>query len=111
MPRWDDTDVEKLAKDVSCRLLRSGWCTIHGDEFCAAILDGKRDFLERALTAAGEWTRLASRSACDARIRSGTVGTRQSFAGRRIVPGSLPVLVSMTGPGRYTRAPMLTRHG
>src|SRR3954469_8988060 len=39
MPLWDDTDVEKLGKHASCRLLRSGWCTIHGDEFCAAILE------------------------------------------------------------------------
>lgn len=39
---WTDTEVEKLGKHSSCKLLRTRWCTIHGDEFCAAILDGKK---------------------------------------------------------------------
>lgn len=39
---WSDTNVEKLGKHSSCKLLRTNWCRIHGDEFCAAILDGKK---------------------------------------------------------------------
>jgi class 3 adenylate cyclase len=41
-PLWTDTQVEKLGKHASCKLLRTGWCRVHGNEFCAAILDGKR---------------------------------------------------------------------
>ena len=43
MPLWTDTHVEKLGKHASCKLLQPGWCEIHGDDFCAAILDGKRN--------------------------------------------------------------------
>lgn len=42
-PLWRDVEVDKLGKHSQCKLLPAGWCAIHGDEFCAAILDGKRD--------------------------------------------------------------------
>lgn len=42
LPLWFDTQVEKLGKHASCKILRTGWCRTHGDEFCAAILNGKR---------------------------------------------------------------------
>jgi class 3 adenylate cyclase len=42
-PLWTDVAVEKLGKHSQCRLLKSKWCTTHGDEYCQAILDGKRD--------------------------------------------------------------------
>jgi class 3 adenylate cyclase len=50
---WSDTEVEKLGKHSSCKLLLSGWCTTHGDEFCNAILEGrrKRDDVTRAAAA------------------------------------------------------------
>lgn len=39
---WTSTTVETLPdEDVECKLLRSNWCAIHGDEFCTAILEGK----------------------------------------------------------------------
>jgi class 3 adenylate cyclase len=41
-PLWVDVEVEKLGKHSNCKLLPVGWCKEHGDEFCAAILDGKR---------------------------------------------------------------------
>jgi hypothetical protein len=39
---WVDVEVEKLGKHSQCKLLPVGWCKQQGDEFCAAILDGKR---------------------------------------------------------------------
>ena len=41
-PLWRDVVVEKLGRHSQCKLLPVGWCPDHGDEFCAAILDGKR---------------------------------------------------------------------
>lgn len=41
-PLWVDVEVEKLGKHSQCKLLPVGWCSKHGDEFCAAILDGQR---------------------------------------------------------------------
>jgi len=41
-PLWSDTEVEKLGKHSNCKLLRNNWCDIHGDEFCASILDGTK---------------------------------------------------------------------
>jgi class 3 adenylate cyclase len=39
---WTDTQVTTLPEaDFDCKLLKSNWCPIHGDEFCTAILDGK----------------------------------------------------------------------
>jgi class 3 adenylate cyclase len=39
---WTTTNVETLPdEDVECKLLTSNWCEIHGDEFCAAILEGE----------------------------------------------------------------------
>ena len=42
VPLWVDINVEKLGKHSQCKLLPVGWCKHHGDEFCTAILDGKR---------------------------------------------------------------------
>ncbi len=42
VPLWVDVEVEKLGKHSRCKLLPVGWCKVHGDEFCAAILDGDR---------------------------------------------------------------------
>ncbi len=40
---WEDIIVEKLPEDkANCKLLRSQWCTEHGDEFCNAILGGQK---------------------------------------------------------------------
>jgi class 3 adenylate cyclase len=41
-PLWVDVQVDKLGKHSQCKLLPVGWCAKHGDEFCSAILDGKR---------------------------------------------------------------------
>jgi class 3 adenylate cyclase len=39
---WTDTQVDTLPEeDIDCKLLKSSWCPIHGDEFCTAILEGK----------------------------------------------------------------------
>jgi hypothetical protein len=38
---WTDTYVERLGKHARCKLLQTGWCPTHGDDFCAAILDGE----------------------------------------------------------------------
>jgi class 3 adenylate cyclase len=43
VPLWNDIEVEKLDKHSACRILRSNWCEVHGNEFCKAILDGLRD--------------------------------------------------------------------
>ncbi len=39
---WSEIEVEKLGKHSKCMRLGSNWCEVHGDEFCRAILDGKR---------------------------------------------------------------------
>lgn len=41
-PLWSDTEVEKLGKHSSCKVMRTLWCSEHGSEFCAAILTGQR---------------------------------------------------------------------
>lgn len=41
-PLWSKVEVEKLGKHSKCMRLKSNWCKVHGDEFCRAILDGKR---------------------------------------------------------------------
>lgn len=39
---WTTTQVDTLPEDdIECKLLKSNWCAIHGDEFCTAILEGK----------------------------------------------------------------------
>jgi class 3 adenylate cyclase len=39
---WTTTQVTTLPEeDIDCKLLKSSWCPIHGDEFCTAILEGK----------------------------------------------------------------------
>ena len=42
-PLWSDIDVEKLDKHSTCRILRSSWCELHGNEFCKAVLEGIKD--------------------------------------------------------------------
>lgn len=42
---WDDFTIEKLAEDEperQGRLLKVAWCTVHGEEYCNAVLDGKK---------------------------------------------------------------------
>ncbi len=40
---WSTAVVEKLPEEAAhCRILRSGWCVHHGDEFCRAILLGHK---------------------------------------------------------------------
>jgi class 3 adenylate cyclase len=51
---WTMTQVATLPEeDIDCKLLKSSWCPIHGDEFCTAILEGKtsRDDVQRLLAA------------------------------------------------------------
>lgn len=43
---WEDFTIERLAQDEpEChgRLLHSAWCVEHGEEYCTAILDGKKN--------------------------------------------------------------------
>jgi class 3 adenylate cyclase len=42
---WADTEIERLPDgdpDAQARLLKSYWCPVHREEYCAAILDGKK---------------------------------------------------------------------
>lgn len=42
---WEDVTIERLPDgdpDAHGRLLRSVWCSVHGEEFCAAVLSGDR---------------------------------------------------------------------
>lgn len=42
---WQDFEIEKLPEGDAERLgrrLLSSWCTVHGEEYCNAILDGKK---------------------------------------------------------------------
>lgn len=43
---WQDVTIERLREgdtgDAAGRLLTSKWCAVHGEEFCEAILDGKK---------------------------------------------------------------------
>lgn len=51
---WTTTQVGTLPEeDIDCKLLKSSWCSNHGDEFCTAILEGKtaRSDIQRALAA------------------------------------------------------------
>lgn len=50
---WRATEVETLPEsDVECKLLTSCWCPIHGDEFCTAILEGRKHREDMAVQAA-----------------------------------------------------------
>lgn len=53
-PLWTEIEVEKLGKHSECMRLLSDWCDEHGDEFCRAILAGKknRDDVSRGAIAA-----------------------------------------------------------
>jgi class 3 adenylate cyclase len=51
---WDDFPVDKLPSDKApTKKLRSPWCDTHGGEFCQAILDGKTDREDVALSGIG----------------------------------------------------------
>lgn len=42
---WADTDIDRLPEDdpeAQGRVLTACWCDTHGAEYCAAVLDGKR---------------------------------------------------------------------
>jgi class 3 adenylate cyclase len=42
---WADTEIERLPDgdpEAQGRLLTACWCHTHGEEYCAAVLDGKR---------------------------------------------------------------------
>lgn len=40
---WEDIEVDNLPDTtVECKVLKSQWCTRHGDKFCEAILAGKK---------------------------------------------------------------------
>ncbi len=42
---WSDTEIDRLPEgdpDAQGRLLKSYWCAVHGEEYCSAVLDGKR---------------------------------------------------------------------
>lgn len=41
-PLWSAFEVEKLGKHSNCMRMGSNWCEVHGDEFCRAILEGKK---------------------------------------------------------------------
>lgn len=46
---WEDFTIERLAEDEPerhGRLLISGWCAAHGEEYCNAILNGKKNRAE-----------------------------------------------------------------
>lgn len=41
---WNDVTVEALPDStVPCKVLNAPWCKVHGDEFCQAVLAGKKD--------------------------------------------------------------------
>lgn len=43
---WEDVTIERLAEDESereGRMLISAWCAVHGEEYCNAIMDGKKN--------------------------------------------------------------------
>lgn len=56
---WEDTEIERLPEgdpEAQGRALTAAWCSVHGEEYCAAVLDGKRsrrdaDGLRKALAA------------------------------------------------------------
>jgi class 3 adenylate cyclase len=42
---WEDTEIERLPDgdpEAQGRALTAAWCSVHGEEYCAAVLDGKR---------------------------------------------------------------------
>jgi class 3 adenylate cyclase len=43
---WDDVTIDRLPEDdpeAQGRLLKAKWCTFHGEDYCDAILDGKKN--------------------------------------------------------------------
>lgn len=62
---WQDFSIERLRTDTAesqGRKLTSSWCSTHGEEFCQAILDGKRsrdDVAELRLALVGKQMRSA----------------------------------------------------
>lgn len=46
---WEDFTIERLAEDEperSGRLLTSAWCATHGEQYCNAVLEGKKNRAE-----------------------------------------------------------------
>ncbi len=42
---WKDAEIERLPDgdaEAQGRVLDASWCSVHGDEYCTAVLDGKR---------------------------------------------------------------------
>lgn len=40
---WSEAIVDKLPEEhARCKALRTGWCKDHGDDFCRAILEGRK---------------------------------------------------------------------
>lgn len=56
---WEDTEITRLPDgdpEAQGRALTAAWCSVHGEEYCAAVLEGKRsrrdvDQLRKALAA------------------------------------------------------------
>ena len=56
---WEDTEITRLPDgdpEAQGRALTAAWCGVHGEEYCAAVLEGKRsrrdvDQLRKALAA------------------------------------------------------------
>jgi class 3 adenylate cyclase len=56
---WEDTEIERLPDgdpEAQGRALTAAWCSVHGEEYCAAVLEGRRsrrdvDELRKALAA------------------------------------------------------------
>src|SRR6266700_6235177 len=43
---WEDTEIERLPDgdpEAQGRALTAAWCRVHGEEYCAAVLEGKRN--------------------------------------------------------------------
>lgn len=80
---WKDITIERLrdgdSAEAAGRLLLSQWCTIHGQEFCQAILDGKtaRSDISEKLR------KLVLSSQFDHSIREHARSTRMSRQGLR----------------------------
>ncbi len=56
---WEDTEIERLPDgdpETQGRALTAAWCSVHGEEYCASVLEGRRhrgdaDNLRKALAA------------------------------------------------------------
>jgi class 3 adenylate cyclase len=74
---WADTEIERLAAgdpEAQGRLLSASWCDTHGAEYCAAVLDGKRQredarALRAALTASQMHTAIRTKARAERAAR------------------------------------------